>query len=307
MKLGFIGYGSIAKKHILAINELYNNVEILLIRRNLYEKVENLENITFETSTDINDLEKVEAIFITNPTSYHTNVIQNVLYLNKPLFIEKPLSHSTNELVGIIEKINQSQIITYHACALRFHPCIIYLKEKLLKKIRVNEINIYCGSYLPEWRKDVDFRESYSALASMGGGVHLDLIHEVDFCYYLFGVPISTNLFTSSKSSLSIPAVDYANYLWQYDVFNLQITLNYYRRDYKRTIEIVAEGGTYVIDIKKCSITKDGISIFESDSTPNDWYKLQIDYFMQCVVNNQKCSNDINEAYKVLKLCLNES
>jgi predicted dehydrogenase len=307
MKFGFVGYGSIAKKHIAAIDELYLNSEVVLIRRNVCDINSDLKNISFRSSSDLNELKKVDVIFITNPTSLHVETINKVIEFNKPLFIEKPLADTVKELPFIIARINELQIINYHACALRFHPCIEYLKNNLLPQMRINEITVYCGSFLPEWRRGVNYRETYSANASMGGGVHLDLIHEVDFCYYLFGKPDMTNIFLTNKSSLEISAFDFAHYFWQYKTFNLQITLNYYRKDYKRIIELVAEDATYTIDIKKCSISKNGEAIFLDNSIPNDWYKRQIEYFMGQVKANQKCANDVNEAYKVLKLCLNES
>ncbi len=306
MKFGFVGYGSIAKKHVNAINDLYKNSEIILVRRSVTETPSDFSNITFSSTTDIETLRDVDVIFITNPTSFHVDTIYKVIEFEKPLFIEKPLADATQELPSVIARINELKIINYHACTLRFHPCIKYLKDNLLSQIRINEINVYCGSYLPEWRPDVNFRETYSANASMGGGAHLDLIHEVDFCYYLFGKPDVTNTFLTNKSSLNIPAFDFAHYFWQYKTFNLQITLNYFRKDYKRIVELVTEDATYSIDIKKCTITKNGEIIFSDNSTPHDWYKWQIEYFINQVGLNEMCENDVGEAYRVLKLCLNE-
>ena len=43
------------------------------------------------------------------------------------------------------------------------------------------------GSWLPDWRPDVDYRETYSAQRSLGGGVLLDAIHELDLLVWLAG------------------------------------------------------------------------------------------------------------------------
>lgn len=307
MTFGFIGYGSIAKKHILAISKLYKHSEVILVRRDSTDIIENIDNINFTITASIIDLHKADFIFITNPTSLHVDTIQKALEFKKPLFIEKPLSNTFEGVEVLQQELNDSKLINYIACNLRFHPCISFLKLNVLPALIINEVNVYAGSYLPDWRPGIDYRKNYSANAEMGGGVHLDLIHELDYCYYLFGNPAKTFRVLNSKSSLHINAIDYAHYFWEYNNYSLQITLNYYRRDYKRTIEIVAEDATYLVDLKKGTITKNEEIIFSADTDMTFSYQLQIDYFVKQAQKNEKCYNDINEASHILKLCLNES
>ncbi len=307
MKFGFIGYGSIAKKHIQAISVLYKHAVIILIRRNTQDPIDKVENLDIIVSDNLIDLSTVDVIFVTNPTSEHINSIKKILEFRKPIFVEKPIASQIENLLPLIEQIDKAGIINYVACNLRFHPCIEFLKEKLLTSITINEVNIYCGSYLPDWRPESDFRNSYSANPKMGGGVHLDLIHEIDYCYYLFGTPEKIMSSFSNRSSLNISAVDFAHYSYQYKHFSVQITLNYYRRDYKRTIELVSDDATYIIDLKECSITKNGNTVFLGNKDFSLMYQDQINYFVNQVKKNEKCFNSMNEAYHVLKLCLNES
>ena len=53
------------------------------------------------------------------------------------------------------------------------------------KKVKVFNINIISNSYLPKWRKR-DYRTSYSSSKSQGGGVLLDLSHELDYLTWIF-------------------------------------------------------------------------------------------------------------------------
>jgi len=124
---------------------------------------------------------------------------------------------------------------------LRFLECIGFIKEKIqfLNNRALNEVNVYCGSYLPEWRPGIDYKKSYSANPELGGGVHRDLIHELDYLYWLFGQPKAVNRFLRSQSSLAISSFDYANYLLDYDGFSANVILNYFRRDAKRSMELV--------------------------------------------------------------------
>src|SRR5947209_4960132 len=52
---------------------------------------------------------------------------------------------------------------------------------------RVSAVRLWFGSWLPDWRPNVDYRTTYSARANLGGGVLLDAIHELDLCLWLLG------------------------------------------------------------------------------------------------------------------------
>ena len=71
---------------------------------------------------------------------------------------------------------------------MRFHPAVSKIKE-ILRKKEIGEIfhfSSYWGEYLPNWHKNENFRESYAANRSMGGGPSLTLSHDLDLmCYFL--------------------------------------------------------------------------------------------------------------------------
>ena len=66
-------------------------------------------------------------------------------------------------------------------CNLRFTPEI----QKISSKSKY--INVYFGYDLKKWRPNTDYLKSYSANRSLGGGILLDAIHELDYLYYKFG------------------------------------------------------------------------------------------------------------------------
>lgn len=305
MSVLIIGLGSIATKHIVAIQELYPGEEILALRSDRTAKtVSGVKNVFSLAEVGA----KPTFILISNPTSLHYKTIEDVIDLGAPLMIEKPAFHRLDGVPALISKLNSRNIFTYVACNLRFHPVIKFLKEHAEGAGRINEVNIYCGSYLPEWRPGKDFRKIYSANADMGGGVHLDLIHEIDYCYWLFGNPLRTNTIQSNHSSLSINAVDYAHYCLQYSSFTAAITLNYFRRDAKREIEIVFDNATWRADLIRSKIVNEKNEvIFEADFHILQSYKLQLQYFMEAISKNATPMNTIAEAYDVLRICLNEN
>ncbi|MNL39152.1 hypothetical protein D3C87_1614130 [compost metagenome] len=160
---------------------------------------------------------------------------------------------------------------------------------------------------MPDWRPGQDFRKIYSANSEMGGGVHLDLFHELDYVHWIFGTPFSVFSMKSGKSSLEISAVDYVNYVLGYDSFSVSVVLNYFRRDPKRSLEILFPDETWNIDLLKNSIVSStGEMIFGSDDkfVVADTYKAQMQYFINCLINNKTPMNTFTESLKTLKTCL---
>jgi predicted dehydrogenase len=305
MKVLIVGLGSIGKKHVAILLAIQPDIKIVALRSSTNaENVSQVENIYHLAEVELCDF---DFAIVSNPTSEHKKTIQQLIEFHIPLFIEKPL-YSSLDINEVIDTINQLNIFTYIACNLRFLDCILYVKEQLSSSIdkRINEVNVYCGSYLPEWRPNTNFRQSYSAILELGGGVHIDLIHELDYIYWLFGKPKTIKRNFRTKSSLAIQAYDYANYLLDYDGFCTNIVLNYFRRDPKRNLEIVFEDETWIIDLLKNQITCRNQIIYSTKQHITDTYKVQMQYFINCIQNKEASINTINDAYNVLKICLDK-
>ena len=305
MKVLVIGLGSIARKHIEAIQQININTEILAFRSNAESKSNILGVKDIYTLDDV-DFSTLRFILISNPTSEHFSTIQKLAVYQIPMFIEKPLFAKTDtQTQALVDEIEIKEISTYVACNLRFLESVQKLKE-LMKDQAINEVNVYCGSYLPDWRPNVDFRTVYSANKEMGGGVHIDLIHELDYVYWLFGKPSRTHSFFSNSSSLNISAYDYANYLWHYEKFSASIILNYYRKDPKRSIEVLTDEGTYTVDLLENVIDFNNKRIFASQKKVSDTYHSQMRFFIKNVLGMQEKFNTISEANTILKLCIQD-
>jgi predicted dehydrogenase len=299
-----IGLGSISKKHINALNKDYNNIEFYALRSGK-------NNISEENVIDVNNIKdlkvKPDFVIISNPTNLHYSTIELMLNFKIPMFIEKPPFHTLIGIEKLLNSIVESKILNYVACNLRFHPCIMYLKNTLDKNINlINEVNIYCGSYLPDWRPTINYKDVYSSQKNKGGGVHLDLFHEVDFIYWIFGQPDTIYNHLSNKSTLNIDSYDYANYILGYKNFNISLILNYYRIDKKRCIEIVFKDETLFIDLLTCKIINDkGTIIFEDKNFDIlNTYKDQMNYFMQHLKNKTIPMNTLEESINALKITL---
>ena len=304
MKILIIGLGSIGKKHVIAILSLYPQAQIFALRSSSScEQYLNVINIVDKKDipTDLT------FIIISNITIAHEQTIHEMIGLNCPLFIEKPVLSNLNNVKQLGDTINENSIQTYIACNLRFHPALQFIKQYIVvNHPRINEVNIYSGSYLPDWRPGKDFRTIYSANIEDGGGVHLDLIHEIDYCSWLFGFPIESINMKTNNSSLHISAIDNARYFFKYSKFNVGITLNYFRRDPKRLIEIVIETDTIVVDLLKNKVTSltNNEILFENNFNILETYEHQMKYFISCIQTRERTMNDFDYAVEVLKLAI---
>lgn len=303
MNILIVGLGSIARKHISAIRELVPEARIYALRSST--SAHDIDGIV-----NIYGLEDINVRFdfaiVSNPTSMHAETIEKLIGLEIPLFIEKPVFGDLGH-EDLVEKVSSSGILNYVACNLRFLESVRFLHDYIKDhpERRVNEVNVYCGSYLPDWRPGADYRQCYSAIPELGGGVNIDLIHDIDYIYWIFGKPEDSVSISRNVSSLGIRAIDYANYVLLYPGFTASIVLNYYRRDYKRTIEVVFDDGTWLVDLKQNIVTDaNGTVIFRGMNKPLDTYKSQMAYFLDLILKGKKAENSINEAYEVLKICL---
>lgn len=305
MNVLIVGLGSIGKKHIAAIKALQSQAEIFALRSKA--KAENYPNVTNIYNPDEIESIAIDFAIIANPTSEHKKTIKKLIEYGFPLFIEKPI-YSTLDIENTVDTIIKKGIQTYVACNLRFLNGIKFIKEQLpkMQNKKLNEVNVYCGSYLPDWRPSIDFRKTYSAIAELGGGVHIDLIHELDYLYWLLGPPTAVKRNFRSQSSLSVSSFDYANYLLDYNGFCANVVLNYYRREPKRSLELVFEDETWNIDLLQNRITCKNQTIFSSDQRIADTYKPQMEYFINCLKEKENTFNTISDAYQVLKICINE-
>jgi predicted dehydrogenase len=304
MRVLIIGLGSIANKHIHALRTLCHDIDIYALRSGIIAN----EIIGVKNIYSLNDLpDAIDFVIISNSTNLHFETILKMIEYNIPMFIEKPVVHDLQSAVKLNRILNYTNTFNYVACNLRFNPCLQFLKSELNDKFQsINEVNVYCGSFLPEWRPGKDFRQIYSTNSSLGGGVNLDLFHELDYTCWIFGLPNQNRGYNSSCSTLGISSADYANYLLSYNNFNVSIVLNYYRRKAKRTIEILFEHDTWTVDLLKNTIQNDQGEIiidhhdFEMPST----YLNQLSYFITCLETKRMPMNTISESLEILKICL---
>lgn len=253
---------------------------------------------------------KPDLVFITNPTTKHIETALKFINNTSGIFIEKPISDNMESALHLTKIAAQSKEVVHISCPLRFHPSLKFLKYHIqnLDENIIN-VNIFSGSYLPSWRPETDYRECYSSKKELGGGVSLDLIHEIDYLRWIFG-DIAHGYFGSDKvSDLDIDVEDlaYSNMKLESGA-RCELHLDYFRKISKREIEICTSKNNLIkVDlinsiIKICE--NDKKDIFEINFNRNQMYIDELKYFLKCVMNHEKSFNDAVFATETLKYAL---
>ena len=74
-------------------------------------------------------------------------------------------------------------------------------------------VRIEVGEYLPGWHTYEDYRQMYASRADLGGGVILSQIHELDYLYWLFGLPKRVFALGGHLTRLEVDVEDIASIL----------------------------------------------------------------------------------------------
>jgi len=175
MKALVIGYGSIGRRHADVLRSMGAFSEIAVLSRQA-----GLPFGTIRTLEEIPGLDP-DYVVIASDTNLH---YEQLRYLEehlagKTILVEKPLFDGMYPLV-----VRKNRVFVGYN--LRFHPLLQLVKDKIAGRKLWNVLAL-CGSYLPEWRPGRDYRETSSAKKRTGGGVLLDLSHELDYVRWLIG------------------------------------------------------------------------------------------------------------------------
>ena len=237
-----VGYGSIGRRHAGILSRILSKKNISIISKQ--------KKIGFKTYKSLNKIkQKPDYIVVANRTSDHFKTIKIIekKFRNSKVLIEKPLFEE-------VRKVNIKNNKYYVGYNMRFNPIIKFIKKKIKNK-KIWCVKASCNSFLPHWRKNIKYYNSSSAKKKYGGGVSLDLSHEMDYIQYLFG-KIKLNKAQKGKfSNLKIDVDDFVNILGKTKKIPfLQINLDYFSRISQRSLKIDGKNFSLCADFIKKKI-----------------------------------------------------
>ncbi|MFH1073029.1 MAG: Gfo/Idh/MocA family oxidoreductase [Nanoarchaeota archaeon] len=317
-----IGLGSIGARHVRNLVKLDKSAtfEILRSSRKKNARLEELQQefpgkITVSFDLARSARKKPDVCLICNPPALHVSTALSVIPFCKNILIEKPLSHNMTQVDKLISAAQKQRAVIMVGYCLRFHP-VVKKAKKIVDSGQLGKIMFLraeVGSYLPAWRKGVDYTRNYSAKKELGGGVILDLSHEIDYCYWLAGAPREITCSAAKVSDLDIDTEDLAEILLTYNSgAHCSIHLDYLQREPIRTLKILFTKGQLSADLisKKIEITrvqkdllkKEFLDLNREDS--DDMYIAELQHFLECIKRNKQPLISLEEGKAVLGICM---
>ncbi len=291
MKVLLIGYGSIGKRHCEVLSKIPRIKTIDLVTKQVIGNKKC--HINLEVVEDIN---KYDYFIIATETSKHFEQLRFLesKVKNKTIFCEKPLFEKQKNL-----DIKHNKVFVGYV--LRFHPLIKKMKE-LLEDEKIILANVKCGQYLPSWRPNVDYRNSYSAKKEEGGGVLLDLSHEIDYTQWLCGNIEEVKSYQMKISDLEIDSDDFTTFIGKTDKdILLNVSIDYISKNTHRKLLVETFENTLELDfISNKLLKKNKLGLEETYHFSNLERNYMFEKMHLDILGKQEYICTFEEAYKLM-------
>jgi predicted dehydrogenase len=330
MRFVVVGLGGIGQRHVRNLRALLgDSAEIyayrvvrttptLTDRLTVEAKVDVEEKYRIEVVTDFDEALalKPDAVLICNPSALHMSAALAAAEAGCNLFIEKPLSHDGAQVQDLIDLVERRNLVTLVGYQMRFHPCLRRL-ESLLSEHAIGNVvavRMEVGEYLPGWHTYEDYRQMYAARADLGGGVILSQIHELDYIYWLFGLPKRLFALGGHLSDLEIDVEDVASILMECDVdgrsMPVHLHQDFLQRPPSRTCEVIGSAGKILVDLNALSLTQYGADggrevqdSFEGLER-NELFLDEMRHFLACLRGEETSLVTVREGAQSLRMAL---
>lgn len=289
------GAGSIGQRHIQNLKDLGVNVIVWRARK---DKINELaDKYKIAVFSDLNEAINVcDAVVIATETHRHMEIALNAAQKKKHLFIEKPVSHNLENLQKLSQLLLQNHLVVEVGCMLRMSETLKKLKEIIVKQEYgpVLTYRTVMGQSLDTWRPASDYRLSYSADSTRGGGALMDLIHQIDLVQYLFGQITNVYCFNQTIGPLEIAAETLSSLTLQSkSEISGQVQVDMISPIYRGNIEVVTSDALLIWDIQTNQLsinradTKEILISPGSEFERNDLFKSHIKYFLSRIDDNK--------------------
>jgi len=317
LKILIVGYGSIGKRHIRLIRKKLPYASILLYRhKNTLEIPAGVTNVT--SSLDEVSSFAADIAIVANPASLHLNIAEHLAKLGCDMLIEKPISNNLLQACKFSEKLEHYELFCTVGYNLRHKPSLQRFKDLILNNAVGEPISVRSevGQYLPYWRPGTDYRKNVTSNAHLGGGVMLELSHEIDYLNWIFGRPCWVSAWTGKISDLDVDVEDSAILTMGYNreferELIVSLSMDFVRHDATRQCLVIGDKGSIKWNAHSDSVelfdlnSKSWNLVFNGAQDHDESYIRQWDNFLlsrQIGFKPNKDLSTVKESVEVLKI-----
>ncbi|GAA2488332.1 Gfo/Idh/MocA family protein [Terrabacter carboxydivorans] len=246
------GSGSIGQRHARVFRQEGADVWLWPVRdRGLGGDAPDLDEATgahlLDDSTGPAALRDAFVVVATDTARHVADAIEALDAGAEKVLVEKPVASSAQEAHALHE--HPRHLDVWVAAPLRAHEAFRHLRRLVGRLDRGGSAHVWSQSWLPDWRPDRDYRESYSVRPAEGG-VLRDLVHEIDYATVLFGRAVLLGAAIATGGPLDIEAEQAATLVWaSADGFDVTARLDYITRPATRGVVVHSPDGVLEWDV----------------------------------------------------------
>lgn len=308
-----IGSGSIARRHINNIKQLFPDRSVYCLSSSgralapgeLGDNVTVLEDIPAALSKNL------EFVVVASPAPFHLDHAQLFLEKGIPTLIEKPLSDSFQKIQAHPFFLKQYGDLVDVGYNLRFLPSAQVFKKVIdAEKLgQIHSVLVDVGQYLPDWRPQSDYRKNVSARKDLGGGVLLELSHDLDYLSWIFGAFKTVFCSTRRSGILDIDVEDNIDALVSCQSgLLINMHMDFLQRAPTRRCKVVAQNGTLIWDIINNKVTlhaganQEEVIYSAPDYNRNEMYLLELNHFVKVINGEVKANVSVGAAAEIVRV-----
>lgn len=315
-RLLIVGYGSIGSRHARIAKKLLPGAEMGVLRHRSCDGFADAGIDRCFTSLDDAIAFAPQAAVISNPASRHVEVAIPLARAGAHLLIEKPISTSIEKIEDLLKECETRGLTLMVGYNLRFLPSLRKFRDFLAQGMagRVLSVRSEIGQYLPAWRPGTDYRLAVSAKAELGGGVLLELSHEIDYLRWIFGEADWVSAVLRRQSRLEIDVEDTAIVALGFSAGKGQtpvvasLNMDFLRHDTTRKCTVVGEAGSLSWDAVAGKIEFVGQGeagsrpLFSGEAHRDDSYVAEWQRFLHCIQSGEPAEPSGRDGLAVMNI-----
>ncbi len=308
------GMGSIGRRHLQNLRALQSDLHVTIFRP--HTKVPPdlpCDEVLYQWEQVL--ARRYDAAILATPAPQHVQAALALARANVHLFIEKPLSDSLAGVEELLELGRRNRLVLMVGYNLRFHRPLQVLRQAI-RDGRIGRILSACaevGQWLPDWRAGQDARNSISGQRALGGGVVLELSHEIDCLRWLVGSEVRTvSAQMGHVSDLPIDVEDVAEITLRFDNGALgHAHLDMLQRPSVRSCRIIGTTGQLAWDAQSQAVRWCPLETGTWTEIPagplskrNEMYVEELRHFLECLHHGRPAAIDGVEGRRTLDVAL---